>query len=73
MCAASPALQLFEEGQSSDLGRHPIQVAIQVSLLAIDNAFEPIMYAGRDGATGRNVRFPGRGNLLADRAPQWAN
>ena len=73
MCAVPLVFQSFEEWQSSELGLHPIQVALQVSLPEIDGAIEPIIYAGREGATGRSVPLADRVNLLADRAMKWAN
>jgi len=73
MCAVPLVFQSFEEWQSSELGLHPIQVALQVSLPEIDGAIEPIIYAGREGATGRSVPLADRVNLLADRALKWAN
>ena len=72
MCAVPLVFQSFEEWQSSELGLHPIQVALQVSLPEIDGAIEPIIYAGREGATGRSVPLADRVNLLADRALKWA-
>jgi magnesium chelatase subunit H len=73
MCAVPLVFQSFEEWQASELGLHPIQVALQVSLPEIDGAIEPIIYAGREGATGRSVPLADRVNLLADRAMKWAN
>jgi magnesium chelatase subunit H len=73
MCAVPLVFQSFEEWQASELGLHPIQVALQVSLPEIDGAIEPIIYAGREGATGRSVPLADRVNLLADRALKWAN
>ncbi|KAL7549160.1 hypothetical protein ACHAWF_012422 [Thalassiosira exigua] len=72
MCAVPLVFQSFEEWQSSELGLHPIQVALQVSLPEIDGAIEPIIYAGREGATGRSVPLADRVNLLADRAMKWS-
>jgi magnesium chelatase subunit H len=72
MCAVPLVFQSFEEWQSSELGLHPIQVALQVSLPEIDGAIEPIIYAGREGATGRSVPLADRVNLLADRSLKWA-
>lgn len=72
MCAVPLVFQSFEEWQSSELGLHPIQVALQVSLPEIDGAIEPIIYAGREGATGRSVPLADRVNLLADRGLKWA-
>jgi len=73
MCAVPLVFQSFEEWQASELGLHPIQVALQVSLPEIDGAIEPIIYAGREGATGRSVPLADRVNLLADRSMKWAN
>ncbi len=72
MCAVPLVFQSFEEWQSSELGLHPIQVALQVSLPEIDGAIEPIIFAGREGATGRSVPLADRVNLLADRGLKWA-
>jgi len=73
LCAVPLVFQSFEEWKASELGLHPIQVALQVSLPEIDGAIEPIIYGGRDGLTGRTVPLPDRINLLADRALKWAN
>lgn len=73
ICAVPLVFQSFEEWQASELGLHPIQVALQVSLPEIDGAIEPIIYAGREGATGRSVPLADRVNLLADRALKWSN
>ena len=72
MCAVPLVFQSFEEWQASELGLHPIQVALQVSLPEIDGAIEPIIYAGREGATGRSVPLADRVNLLAERGLKWA-
>mmetsp|Transcript_38127 Transcript_38127/g.78202 ORF Transcript_38127/g.78202 Transcript_38127/m.78202 type:complete len:1412 (-) Transcript_38127:239-4474(-) len=73
LCAVPLVFQSFEEWKASELGLHPIQVALQVSLPEIDGAIEPIIYGGRDGLTGRTVPLPDRINLLADRSLKWAN
>mmetsp|Transcript_19225 Transcript_19225/g.48335 ORF Transcript_19225/g.48335 Transcript_19225/m.48335 type:complete len:1421 (+) Transcript_19225:248-4510(+) len=73
ICAVPLVFQSFEEWKASELGLHPIQVALQVSLPEIDGAIEPIIYGGRDGVTGRTVPLPDRINLVADRALKWAN
>jgi magnesium chelatase subunit H len=46
---------------------------LQVSLPEIDGAIEPIIFAGREGATGRSVPLPDRVDLLASRALKWAS
>ena len=68
MCAVPLVFQSFEEWQASELGLHPVQVALQVSLPEIDGAIDPTIFAGREGATGRSVTLAGRVNLQADRA-----
>lgn len=73
LCAVPLVFQSFEEWQNSELGLHPIQVALQVSLPEIDGAIEPIIYAGREGATGRSVPLSDRVELLANRALKWAS
>jgi len=73
ICAVPLVFQSFEEWKASELGLHPIQVALQVSLPEIDGAIEPVIYGGREGSTGRTVPLADRVNLLADRALKWAN
>mmetsp|Transcript_14597 Transcript_14597/g.29958 ORF Transcript_14597/g.29958 Transcript_14597/m.29958 type:complete len:1409 (+) Transcript_14597:54-4280(+) len=73
ICAVPLVFQSFEEWQRSELGLHPVQVALQVSLPEIDGAIEPVIYAGREGATGRSVPLPDRIAQLADRSLKWAN
>ena len=73
LCAVPLVFQSFEEWQTSELGLHPIQVALQISLPEIDGAIEPIIYAGREGATGRSVPLADRVSLLADRSLKWSN
>jgi magnesium chelatase subunit H len=72
ICAVPLVFQSFEEWQKSELGLHPIQVALQVSLPEIDGAIEPIIFAGREGATGRSVPLSDRVELVANRALKWA-
>lgn len=64
--------QSFQEWTDSELGLHPVQVALQISLPEIDGAIEPIIYAGREGATGKSVPLTDRIELLANRAVKWA-
>lgn len=73
LVAVPLVFQSFEEWQQSELGLHPVQVALQVSLPEIDGAIEPIIYAGREGATGRSVPLSDRVELLANRALKWAS
>mmetsp|Transcript_40108 Transcript_40108/g.95936 ORF Transcript_40108/g.95936 Transcript_40108/m.95936 type:complete len:1488 (-) Transcript_40108:430-4893(-) len=65
--------QSFTEWQQSQLGLHPVQVALQVSLPEIDGAIEPIIFSGRDGTSGRSIPMPDRISTLATRALNWAN
>lgn len=73
LCTVPLVFQSFEEWQNSELGLHPVQVALQVSLPEIDGAIEPIIYAGREGATGRSVPLSDRVELTANRALKWAS
>jgi magnesium chelatase subunit H len=64
--------QSVTEWQESELGLHPVQVALQVSLPEIDGAIEPLIYAGRDGQSGRSIPMQDRIDALATRALNWA-
>merc|ERR1711988_734880 len=72
LVAVPLVFQSMEEWKASELGLHPVQVALQVSLPEIDGAIEPIIFAGREGATGRSVPLADRIDLLATRALKWA-
>jgi len=63
--------QTTEEWQASDLGLHPIQVALQIAIPELDGAIEPIILSGRDGATGKAIALQDRVELLAKRVMQW--
>ncbi|CAJ1405427.1 unnamed protein product [Effrenium voratum] len=52
--------QSFTEWQNSQLGLHPVQVALQVSLPEIDGAIEPLIFSGRDGTSGRSIPMQDR-------------
>lgn len=65
--------QSFTEWQQSQLGLHPVQVALQVSLPEIDGAIEPIIFSGRDGTSGRSIPMPDRIKTLATRSLNWAS
>ncbi|KAJ8902534.1 hypothetical protein NDN08_006937 [Rhodosorus marinus] len=73
MCCVPLVFQTFEEWRDSDLGLHPVQVALQVSLPEIDGALEPVIFAGRDGPTGRSIPMQNRIETVAKRAMKWAN
>jgi len=64
--------QSFTEWQNSQLGLHPVQVALQVSLPEIDGAIEPLIFSGRDGTSGRSIPMQDRLEALATRALNWA-
>jgi len=63
--------QSFTEWQNSQLGLHPVQVALQVSLPEIDGAIEPLIFSGRDGTSGRSIPMQDRISNLATRALNW--
>ena len=73
LVAVPLVFQSFQEWKDSELGLHPVQVALQVSLPEIDGAIEPVIFAGREGATGRSVPLTDRIDLLANRGLKWAN
>lgn len=73
LCSLPLVFQTTEEWKDSDLGLHPVQVALQVSLPELDGALEPIIFAGRDGVTGRSIPLQDRINAVAKRALKWAN
>ncbi|WIA33976.1 hypothetical protein OEZ86_007071 [Tetradesmus obliquus] len=64
--------QTTEEWLDSELGVHPVQVALQVALPELDGALEPIVFAGRDSNTGKSHSLPDRIESLAKRAINWA-
>jgi magnesium chelatase subunit H len=65
--------QTTEEWLDSDLGLHPIQVALQIAIPELDGAIEPIIMSGRDGATGKAIALQDRVEVVAQRALKWAN
>lgn len=73
LCALPLVFQTTEEWKASDLGLHPVQVALQVSLPELDGAIEPVVFAGRDGLTGRSIPLQDRISTLASRALKWAD
>ncbi|KAK9822197.1 hypothetical protein WJX81_002621 [Elliptochloris bilobata] len=64
--------QTTEEWLESELGVHPVQVALQVALPELDGALEPIVFAGRDSNTGKSHSLPDRIDTLCSRAINWA-
>ncbi|CAN8073828.1 unnamed protein product [Agarophyton chilense] len=72
LCSLPLVFQTTEEWKESDLGLHPVQVALQVSLPELDGAIEPVIFAGRDGLTGRSIPLQNRIRTIAGRALKWA-
>lgn len=73
MVALPLVFQTTEEWENSDLGLHPIQVALQIAIPELDGAIEPIILSGRDGATGKAIALQDRIEAIAGRAMKWAN
>jgi len=73
MVALPLVFQTTEEWQDSDLGLHPIQVALQIAIPELDGAIEPIILSGRDGTTGKAIALQDRIEAVAHRALKWAN
>ncbi|AVQ73292.1 magnesium chelatase subunit H [Microcystis sp. MC19] len=73
MCALPLVFQTTQEWEESDLGLHPIQVALQIAIPELDGAIEPIILSGRDGATGKAIALQDRVEAIAQRALKWAN
>ncbi|QXE25659.1 magnesium chelatase, H subunit [Richelia sinica FACHB-800] len=73
MVALPLVFQTTEEWMDSDLGLHPIQVALQIAIPELDGAIEPIILSGRDGATGKAIALQDRVESVAQRALKWAN
>lgn len=72
MVALPLVFQTTEEWENSDLGLHPIQVALQIAIPELDGAIEPIILSGRDGATGKAIALQDRIEAIAQRAMKWA-
>jgi magnesium chelatase subunit H len=73
MVALPLVFQTTQEWMDSDLGLHPIQVALQIAIPELDGAIEPIILSGRDGATGKAIALQDRVEVVAKRALKWAN
>ncbi|WP_013322921.1 magnesium chelatase subunit H [Gloeothece verrucosa] len=72
MCALPLVFQTTQEWEESDLGLHPIQVALQIAIPELDGAIEPIILSGRDGTTGKAIALQDRIEAIAQRALKWA-
>jgi magnesium chelatase subunit H len=73
MVALPLVFQTTEEWEESELGLHPVQVALQIAIPELDGAIEPIILSGRDGTTGRAIALQDRIEAIAGRAMKWAN
>ncbi|ERN40741.1 magnesium chelatase, H subunit [Rubidibacter lacunae KORDI 51-2] len=72
MVALPLVFQTTEEWEDSELGLHPVQVALQIAIPELDGAIEPIVLSGRDGATGKAIALQDRVEAVAGRALKWA-
>ncbi len=72
MVALPLVFQTTEEWEESELGLHPVQVALQIAIPELDGGIEPIILSGRDGATGRAIALQDRVETIAQRAMKWA-
>ena len=61
-----------QEWEDSDLGLHPVQVALQIAIPELDGAIEPIILSGRDDATGKAHTLQDRVDVIAERAIKWS-
>ncbi len=65
MVALPLVFQTTEEWMDSDLGLHPIQVALQIAIPELDGAIEPIILSGRDDTTGKAIALRDRVEAVA--------
>ncbi|WP_320674572.1 magnesium chelatase subunit H [Prochlorococcus sp. MIT 1341] len=73
MVALPLVFQTTKEWEVSDLGLHPVQVALQIAIPELDGAIEPIVLSGRDDATGKAHTLQDRVNAIAERAIRWSS
>ncbi|HCA62447.1 MAG TPA: magnesium chelatase subunit H, partial [Synechococcales bacterium UBA8647] len=73
MVALPLVFQTTQEWEASDLGLHPVQVALQIAIPELDGAIEPIVLSGRDDATGKAHTLQDRVDAIAERSIRWAN
>ncbi|MGK7878370.1 MAG: magnesium chelatase subunit H [Xenococcaceae cyanobacterium] len=73
MVALPLVFQTTQEWEESDLGLHPIQVALQIAIPELDGAIEPIILSGRDAMTGKAIALQDRIEAIASRAMKWAS
>ncbi|MCP9914875.1 magnesium chelatase subunit H [Cyanobium sp. ATX 6F1] len=72
MVALPLVFQTTQEWEESDLGLHPVQVALQIAIPELDGAIEPIVLSGRDDATGMAHTLQDRVDAIAERSIRWA-
>jgi magnesium chelatase subunit H len=72
MVALPLVFQTTEEWKASDLGLHPVQVALQIAIPELDGAIEPVIMSGRDSATGKAHALQDRTETIAGRIIKWA-
>ncbi len=72
MVALPLVFQTTQEWEESDLGLHPVQVALQIAIPELDGAIEPIVMSGRDGNTGKAHTLQDRVEMIAQRSIKWA-
>ncbi len=72
MVALPLVFQTTQEWEDSDLGLHPVQVALQIAIPELDGAIEPIILSGRDDATGKAHTLQDRVDVIAGRAIKWS-
>ena len=73
MVALPLVFQTTQEWEGSDLGLHPVQVALQIAIPELDGAIEPIVLSGRDDATGKAHTLQDRVEAIAGRSIRWAS
>ena len=73
MVALPLVFQTTQEWEDSDLGLHPVQVALQIAIPELDGAIEPIVLSGRDDATGKAHTLQDRVDAIAERAIRWSS
>jgi len=73
MVALPLVFQTTQEWEGSDLGLHPVQVALQIAIPELDGAIEPIVLSGRDDATGKAHTLQDRVDAIAERAIRWSS
>lgn len=73
MVALPLVFQTTQEWEESDLGLHPVQVALQIAIPELDGAIEPIVLSGRDDATGKAHTLQDRVDAIAGRAIRWSS